>query len=144
VETTIDCSTCTQLKRENQNIQTQNNAKISSLEEELKQIYDEINQKIAENTELADKVKKLEIKNTSSSSPSYQCRCQSNPILDFDLYLPFEQVRNHMMLIFNKNKGLGKVSFHGRLNLRTGKVISSSIESMTEDDIGNDKDGRIW
>ena len=58
--------------------------------------------------------------------------------------LPFEEVRIHMQSIFKKNKGLGKVSFHGRLNLKTGKVISSSIESLTEDDIGNDKDGRIW
>jgi hypothetical protein len=47
--------------------------------------------------------------------------------------LPFEEVRIHMESIFKKNKGLGKVSFHGRLNLKTGKVAAASIGNVTEE-----------
>jgi hypothetical protein len=57
-----------------------------------------------------------------------------NSIIDFEMSLPFEEVRIHMESIFKKNKGLGKVSFHWRLNLKTGKVVAASIGSMTEGD----------
>ena len=66
--------------------------------------------------------------------------------------LPFEEVRIHMESIFKKNKGLGKVSFHGRLNLKTGKVVAASIGSMIEEEeedkdeedlTGSDKDDKV-
>jgi hypothetical protein len=52
--------------------------------------------------------------------------------------LPFGDVQNHMESIFRKNKGLGKVSLHGRLNLKTLKVVAVSIGNMTEEDKDED------
>jgi len=71
-----------------------------------------------------------------------------NSIIDFEMSLPFEEVRIHMESIFKKNKGLGKVSFHGRLNLKTGKVVAASTESMTEENededfVSSNKDDKV-
>jgi hypothetical protein len=71
--------------------------------------------------------------NEKSVSPSRNDQ-HGNSIIDFEMSLPFEEVRIHMEAIFKKNKGLGKVSFQGRLNLKTGKVVAASIGSMTEED----------
>jgi len=86
-------------------------------------------------------------RNEKSVSPSRNDQ-HGNSIVDFEMSLPFEEVRTHMESIFRENKGLGKVSFHGRLNLKTGKVVAASIGSTTEEDkegedfaISN-KDGR--
>jgi hypothetical protein len=69
-------------------------------------------------------------------------------IIDFELSLPFEDVQNHMNSIYNENKGLGKVSFHGRLNLKTRKVVAVSIGSVTEEDkdedfVSSNKDRKV-
>lgn len=42
--------------------------------------------------------------------------------------------KTHMNSTYNENKGLGKVTFHGRLNLRTGKVVAASVGSMIDED----------
>jgi hypothetical protein len=43
-------------------------------------------------------------------------------ILNF--HFPFEEVRRYMELIFRENKGVGRLYFHGRLDVQTGKVTS--------------------
>ena len=77
-------------------------------------------------------------RNEKGTFPSTSNDQHDNPTIEFDLSLPFEEVRNHMEYIFKKNKGLGKVSFHGRLDLKTRKVIAASVGSMTEDDKDED------
>jgi hypothetical protein len=71
--------------------------------------------------------------NEKSVSPSLNDQ-HGNSIIDFEMSLPFEEVRIHMESMFKKNKDLGKVSFHGRLNLKTGKVVAASIGNITEED----------
>jgi hypothetical protein len=73
-------------------------------------------------------------RNEKSAFPSRSTGQHESSITDFELSLPFEDVRSYMMSVFNKNKGLGKVSFHGRLNLKTGRVIAASVGSITEED----------
>jgi hypothetical protein len=72
---------------------------------------------------------------TESKFPFTSNDQDDNPTVDFELSLPFEDVQNHIKSIYNQNKGLlNIISFHGRLNLKTRKVIAVSIGSMTEED----------
>ncbi|HEY6885758.1 MAG TPA: hypothetical protein VI278_17125 [Nitrososphaeraceae archaeon] len=86
--------------------------------------------------------------NENSTFPCTSNDQHENATIDFDMSLPFEDVRIHMESIFKKDKGLGKVSFYGRLNLKTSKVIAVSIGSMTEEDkdedfTSSDKDDKV-
>ena len=88
-------------------------------------------------------------RNENSAFPCTSNDQHENATIDFELSLSFEDVRNYMLSIYNKNKGLGKVTFHGQLNLKTRKVVAASIGSMTEEDedgefASSDKDGKVW
>jgi len=80
--------------------------------------------------------------------------------IDFEFSLPFEEVRRYMELIFRENKGVGRLYFHGRLDVQTGKVTSvfpgtesynSSSDTVIageshsgQDDTANDSDTHQW
>ena len=80
--------------------------------------------------------------------------------IDFEFSLPFEEVRRYMELIFRENKGIGRLYFHGRLDVQTGKVASvftgtasnnsSSDKAIADesysaqDDTSNDSDTHQW
>ncbi|MBV9177644.1 MAG: hypothetical protein JO297_11465 [Nitrososphaeraceae archaeon] len=71
--------------------------------------------------------------NEASVCPPRNNGQYENHTIDFEMSFPFDDVQNHMRSIYNENKSLGKISFYGRLNLKTRKVVAASIESMTED-----------
>jgi hypothetical protein len=65
---------------------------------------------------------------TESKFPFTSNDQDDNPTVDFELSFPFEEVQNHMNSIYNEAKGLVNIiSFHGRLNLKTRKVVAVSI-----------------
>jgi hypothetical protein len=55
-------------------------------------------------------------------------------IVDFEFSLPVEDVRRYMASIYDQNKGIGHVCFHGSLDIRTGKVTRAATGSAITDD----------
>jgi hypothetical protein len=66
----------------------------------------------------------------SSNLAKYDTKTVTPSTVEFEFSLPFEEVRSYMEHVYQLNKGFGKVSFHGLLNVRTGKVISASPGSL--------------
>jgi hypothetical protein len=55
-------------------------------------------------------------------------------LVDFEFSLPVEDVRRYMASIYDQNKGIGHVCFHGSLDIRTGKVTRAATGSAITDD----------
>ena len=55
-------------------------------------------------------------------------------IVDFEFSLPVEDVRRYTASIYDQNKGIGHVCFHGSLDIRTGKVTYAATGSAITDD----------
>jgi hypothetical protein len=51
-------------------------------------------------------------------------------IVDFEFSLPVEDVRRYMASIYDQNKPIGHVRFHGSLDIRTGKVTVQPQEVL--------------
>ncbi|MGB8937442.1 MAG: hypothetical protein WCC17_20310 [Candidatus Nitrosopolaris sp.] len=68
--------------------------------------------------------------NDSSNLAQYDAKTVTPRLVEFEFSLPFEEVRIYMTQIFQLNKGLGRVYFHGSVDIRTGKVISPSTGSL--------------
>jgi hypothetical protein len=88
-------------------------------------------------------------RNENNSFSSTSNDEHDNPTIDFELSFPFEDVQNHMNSIYNENRGLVNIiSFHGRLNLKTRKVVAVSIgnilkEDKDEDFANSSKDSKV-
>jgi hypothetical protein len=55
-------------------------------------------------------------------------------IVDFEFSLPVGDVRRYTASIYDQNKGIGHVCFHGSLDVRTGKVTYAATGSAMTDD----------
>jgi hypothetical protein len=58
-------------------------------------------------------------------------------IVDFEFSLPVEDVRRYMASIYDQNKGIGHVCFHGSLDIRRGKVNRAATGSAITDDFAH-------
>lgn len=53
-------------------------------------------------------------------------------LIDFEFLLPWEDVHQYMGLKFRADGSFAKVWFNGRIEIRTGKVITASIGSISD------------
>jgi hypothetical protein len=65
-------------------------------------------------------------------------------IVDFEFSLPVEDVRRYLASIYDQNKGVGHVCFHGSLDIRTRKVTYAATGSaITADSAHVDEESAI-
>jgi hypothetical protein len=51
----------------------------------------------------------------------------SNDILSFECSLPYKDIQRYTQDLFQKTGGNGRVWFNGKINIKTGMAISSTL-----------------
>jgi hypothetical protein len=141
------------LRKENEDLLKQDNlaSQGHSIDIQQQQTQLELTKKDALIKELKLRIDQQEANDnrTESKFPSTSNDQHENPTIDFEISFPFEDLQNHMSSIYNENKGLVNIiSFHGRLNLKTRKVVAVSIgnilkEDKDEDFANSSKDSKV-
>jgi hypothetical protein len=117
------------LRKENEELLEQHNPASHGKSVDIQQTQLELESELTKKNALI-RIDHLEANDdrTESKFPFISNDQDDSPTVDFELSFPFEDVQNHMNSIYNENKGLVNIiSFHGRLNLKTRKVVSVSI-----------------
>ena len=113
---------------------TQKDSKINVLEAEQKQLHQQLEHKIAENTELQKQKDHLkeELEKLGNCKNNVGDLVSSRDAgIDFECSIPWEELRSYLTLIYKSGSPL-RVWFHGRIDKQSGKVIVASAGRISE------------
>jgi hypothetical protein len=113
---------------------TQKDSKLNDLEAEQKQLYQQLEYKIAENTELQKQIDQLkeELEKLGNNKNTVGDLVSSKDTdIDFECSIPWEELRSYLTLIYKSGSPL-RVWFHGRIDKQSGKVIVASPGRISE------------
>ncbi len=113
---------------------TQKDSKLNDLEAEQKQLYQQLEYKIAENTEPQKQIDHLneQLDKLGNSKNNVGDLVLSKDVgIDFECSIPWEELRSYLTLIY-KSGGPLRVWFHGRIDKQSGKVIIASPGRISE------------
>jgi hypothetical protein len=113
---------------------TQKDSKLNDLEAEQKQLYQQLEYKIAENTEPQKQIDHLneQLDKLGNSKNNVGDLVLSKDVgIDFECSIPWEELRSYLTLIYKSGRPL-RVWFHGRIDKQSGKVIVASPGRISE------------
>jgi uncharacterized protein YbaR (Trm112 family) len=146
------CPNCKAPLLENQRIEHEKDIKIKRLQDEIQQVYHDLNIKRSENaglqTQLDHLKEKLQVMyenngSVLSASNTYHQLQSSSPIVDLEFTLQYEEVRRYVSSRLKISGVLGALWFNCRLDKRTFRIISAYPGSILEQKaMANKEDNR--